>query len=102
MASKRDTGSDPIASAGASPARSKSKIARKHNIAAVETSDTPRVPAEASPSMEAGIPVTKPAFEEIARLAYSYWEKRGFEGGSPEEDWLRAERELQSAQLTSV
>ena len=31
---------------------------------------------------------------EISRLAYSYWEARGYQGGSPEEDWLRAEREL--------
>jgi hypothetical protein len=35
-----------------------------------------------------------PSSEEIARLAYSYWEARGYQGGSPEEDWLRAEREL--------
>ena len=34
--------------------------------------------------------------EQIAILAYSYWEKRGYRGGSPEEDWLRAERELRS------
>ncbi len=34
------------------------------------------------------------AHEEIAKLAYSYWEARGFQGGSPEEDWVRAEREL--------
>lgn len=32
--------------------------------------------------------------ERIALLAYSYWEKRGCQGGSPEQDWLRAEREL--------
>jgi len=32
--------------------------------------------------------------EEIARLAYSYWEARGRPHGSPAEDWLRAEREL--------
>jgi hypothetical protein len=32
--------------------------------------------------------------EKIAALAYSYWEARGYQGGSPEEDWLRAEREL--------
>ena len=37
-------------------------------------------------------PVERPA-EEIARLAYSYWEARGCQGGSPEEDWYRAERE---------
>ena len=32
--------------------------------------------------------------ERIALLAYSYWETRGCRGGSPEEDWFRAEREL--------
>ena len=35
-----------------------------------------------------------PSHEEIAALAYSYWEARDFQGGSPEEDWLRAEQEL--------
>lgn len=34
--------------------------------------------------------------EEIARLAHSYWEARGCQGGSPEDDWLRAERELKA------
>lgn len=33
---------------------------------------------------------------EIARLAYAYWEARGGQGGSSEEDWRRAERELRS------
>jgi len=32
--------------------------------------------------------------EDIARLAYSYWEARGCPFGSPEEDWFRAEMEL--------
>ena len=32
--------------------------------------------------------------DEIARLAYSYWEARGGNGGSPEDDWFRAEQEL--------
>jgi hypothetical protein len=32
--------------------------------------------------------------EEIARLAYSYWEARGRQHGSANEDWFRAEREL--------
>ncbi|HWD99238.1 MAG TPA: DUF2934 domain-containing protein [Bryobacteraceae bacterium] len=36
----------------------------------------------------------RPAHEEIAVLAYSYWTERGAQGGSAEEDWLRAEREL--------
>jgi hypothetical protein len=37
------------------------------------------------------IPITQ---EEVAKLAYSYAEARGFQGGSPEEDWFRAEQEL--------
>jgi hypothetical protein len=32
--------------------------------------------------------------EDIARLAYSLWEERGCQSGSPEEDWFHAEREL--------
>ena len=38
--------------------------------------------------------------EETARIAYSFWEARGYQGGSPEEDWFRAEMELR-AKLTS-
>ena len=38
--------------------------------------------------------VNTPGTSEIALLAYSYWEARGYQGGSPEEDWLRAEQEL--------
>lgn len=32
--------------------------------------------------------------EEVARLAYLFWEQRGRPFGSPEVDWWRAEREL--------
>ena len=32
--------------------------------------------------------------EKVARLAYTYWEQRGCQGGSPEEDWFRAEQEI--------
>jgi len=32
--------------------------------------------------------------DEIARLAYFYWEARGGNDGSAEEDWYRAEQEL--------
>ena len=34
------------------------------------------------------------AHEDIARLAYALWEARGCQGGSSEEDWLRAEEQL--------
>jgi hypothetical protein len=45
------------------------------------------------------IPETAPVsavleHDDIARLAYSYWEARGCPHGSPEEDWFRAEMEL--------
>jgi hypothetical protein len=39
---------------------------------------------------------SEPAYEAVAALAYSYWEARGCQGGSPEEDWLRAEQELRA------
>jgi hypothetical protein len=39
-------------------------------------------------------PSRRVTHEDVARLAYSYWEARGCSGGSPEQDWLRAEREL--------
>ena len=34
--------------------------------------------------------------EEIALLAYSYWEARQSTHGSAEDDWFRAERELRT------
>jgi F0F1-type ATP synthase epsilon subunit len=32
--------------------------------------------------------------EEVAMLAHSYWQRRGFKHGHHEEDWFRAEQEL--------
>ena len=31
---------------------------------------------------------------EIARLAYLFWQERGGQGGSAEDDWFRAEKQL--------
>jgi hypothetical protein len=53
------------------------------------------VPAEL---MEADDEVSAPTQEEISRLAYSYWEARGGQGGSAWEDWFRAEEELKRRQ----
>ena len=33
---------------------------------------------------------------EIAKIAYGYWEARGYQPGDPQEDWIRAEREYRS------
>ena len=35
---------------------------------------------------------------QIAQLAYSYWQSRGDPPGSPEEDWIQAERDIQERQ----
>ncbi len=50
-----------------------------------------QIPAE---MMEVDDAVSAPTDEEISELAYSYWEARGSQGGSPWEDWFRAEEEL--------
>jgi hypothetical protein len=34
--------------------------------------------------------------DEIAKLAYSLWAARGYQPGTPEEDWLRAEHQLKT------
>lgn len=34
--------------------------------------------------------------EKIALLAYAYWEQRGRPSDSPDEDWFRAEQEINS------
>ena len=39
------------------------------------------------------------AHDEIAQRAYSYAQERGFSGGSPTEDWIRAERDAHFARL---
>ncbi|HEY1336840.1 MAG TPA: DUF2934 domain-containing protein [Bryobacteraceae bacterium] len=40
-------------------------------------------------------PLAASDHEKIAALAYLHWQSRGCPVGSPEEDWLAAERELQ-------
>jgi hypothetical protein len=45
---------------------------------------------------------SSPTHEEIAALAYSLWETRGCPEGSPEDDWLNAERVLNDQQSAST
>lgn len=54
------------------------------------------VPGKVAASSSPPLVKNRRAFDhiDIARRAYLYAEARGFQGGSPEEDWLRAEREL--------
>lgn len=104
----------PVEGAAAAPAPAKSPakqnraprasanpVTHKHKKAmpAVQSPVTPSVPA----IQEYGAPVqtaqpqpAAPTQDEIARLAYSYWEARGCQGGSMADDWFRAEQELLS------
>jgi hypothetical protein len=49
------------------------------------------------PAAKKQTPAATPSREEIARLAEKYWAERGWPEGSPEQDWLRAEKELKTA-----
>lgn len=82
MTTKRTTKSESV-SAGSAPTG-----IRKPRRSGVMHSTKP-VAAVATPVQ----PVTVDT-EAIAALAYSFYEARGYMGGSPEEDWLRAEHEL--------
>jgi hypothetical protein len=88
MPRKSVTENPIVVSTGAAPAptRRKSTPTKKHvgHNASVEVSD-----AAAAEQVEV-------SREAIAQLAYSYWVERGYQGGSPDEDWLRAEQALLS------
>jgi hypothetical protein len=90
MTRKRNTENEVVVSpAGAAPARRKSTARRSH--AAVTERETP-----ATPSVDAPLAEYEPTNAEISLQAYLYWEERGCQGGSSEEDWLRAEQELKA------
>lgn len=64
---------------------------------------TPRVKAAQHSKVVSSEPVAAPgiseaagpenASEAIARIAYSFWEARGYQNGFALEDWVRAEHE---------
>jgi hypothetical protein len=92
MSKKQTTASEAITSSGAGPARQRKHAPAKRTTAAVAAEPSASIP----PAPDAA---TNPVHsvvtsDEIAKLAYSYWEARGYTGGSSEEDWLRAEQEL--------
>jgi hypothetical protein len=97
MAKKRTSENELVVSPGAKsvPARRKTAVPHKTHPANVvtETLAEPVAPPVAA---------YKPTREDIAALAYSYWVARGFEAGSPEEDWLRAEHELSRTAHTAT
>ena len=69
---------------------------KKRTNLAEEQANTAAVLATEGNSYSELLPAAVSTQERIALLAYSYWEQRGRAGGSPEEDWLRAEKEILS------
>jgi hypothetical protein len=62
------------------------------------TTETPKAPVKRrKPAAKKQTAPPAPTREQIAMLAEKYWAERGWPEGSPEEDWLRAERELKTA-----
>ena len=102
MTRKRTSENDLVVSAGgaAAPARRKAPLRPRAKRGAEPVE--PLAPAAAepeivAPQVDAAFTVYSPTYDEVAALAYSYWEARGCQGGCPEEDWLRAEQELRVA-----
>jgi len=52
----------------------------------------PRKTAAKTKAVEAK--AVTPSHEAIAQLAQKFWAERGWQDGSAEQDWLRAEQEL--------
>lgn len=61
---------------------------------AVAAVSAPAASVKPAVSVKPAASVKTVSHEEIAKLAYCYWADRGYQGGSPEEDWARAERTL--------
>jgi hypothetical protein len=102
MSRKRNPETDLIVSPTGTPVvpprrKANSKTRVKHSAASAEF--PVREPEVSVPEVSVSEPPAiateyQPTYEEISHLAYQYWEGRGCQGGSPEEDWLRAEQEL--------
>jgi hypothetical protein len=97
MATKQATSKKNSIPAATAPAReTKPKTARvttvKHSKP-VMTEAPVEAPAIENAVEKTVLAVVETSHEAIAKLAYGYWESRGFQGGNPAEDWLRAEAE---------
>ena len=121
---RNSTSSEPVSTGGVTPSRTRRRVSHsKHaSVTPAEVPAAESSPAEETSTSVAGkspvtesnfqaadsnLPVTETAAaaekeyvpdpDEIARLAYSFWESRGYQGGSAEEDWHRAEQELRES-----
>jgi hypothetical protein len=93
MARKRSSEPEISVSPSAAPARRKAAAPRKKHTPVTSAAEPASEPVSET-NADAATSQYWPTHEDIAALAYSYWVARGYQAGSPDEDWLRAEREL--------
>ncbi len=80
----------------------KKKVAAKPKAAAKKAGPAKSKKAGSTTKTATGPQLVKPAImlpavvphDEIEKLAHRFWAERGYQHGSAETDWLRAEREL--------
>jgi hypothetical protein len=103
MARKRSENDAVVSNGGASAklliANTTSASRKKHSVSRANAKSAITERENPAPEVAAA---EGPSREEIARLAYSYWEARGYQGGSAEEDWLRAEQELDARESSAA
>ena len=68
------------------------------SVAPVAATSKPRVTTAKHSKAAAPVAVKNVlnVHDQIAAIAYGYWEARGYQHGSAEQDWLRAEQQLLS------
>jgi hypothetical protein len=119
MAKKQTIASEIGSALGAAAARAEQlmagnttkktvKPAAKRTVAAKHSTNAPKKTAdkkEVAPATEE-VSVATITFvvsqEAIAEQAYLYWEARGFHGGDPVSDWVRAEEELKQRAMSAM
>lgn len=92
VAPKKAKAVEVAAKPARAPRASAKAVTHKHKKATMAV--TPAEPVAVVVPVTA--PVAEPTYDQISKLAYSYWEARGYQGGSEYDDWLRAVNELQA------
>ena len=72
----------------------------KKQVSTIIAAKVPLPAREKAPRVSAAKHRTEPAItqpdlrDDVATIAYGYWESRGRQDGDPAEDWFRAEEEF--------